>query len=282
MLAGAGGGIKDTISFDIELTKNVVITAGSNHDLRFEGVISGAQGVDIEGAGTVEFAATNTYTGDTTVNGTLDLVGVDQVVNGLEGTGTITNSGALASLTVGSGSATGSAKTSENLITGNISIIKEGSAKQTFKGVSTYTGTTTINAGILELQEGSAVTDTSAVTVNSLGTLEVDNNETVGSLAGAGSVTLNAVLTTGGDNSATEFSGTTTSNKDGGLIKQGTGKFTLSGNNDYKFGVTVNAGILELQNGSALADDNDVTVNASGTLEVDTAETIGSWREREV
>ncbi|WP_155487144.1 autotransporter-associated beta strand repeat-containing protein, partial [Vibrio harveyi] len=68
-------------------------------------------------------------------------------------------------------------------------------------------------------------------------------NQTIGSLTGAGSVTLGAAtLTAGGDNSSTPFSGTITGT--GGLTKTGTGTLTLSGANGY-FGATlVDAGTL--------------------------------------
>ena len=130
-------------------------------------------------------------------------------------------------------------------------LTKNGLGTLTLSGVNTYDGATTVNDGILELQNGAALNNANAVTVNTPGVLEVDDAETIGSLAGAGNVTLNNTLTTG-DASPTEFSGNITGN--GGLIKQGTGTFTLSGTNDYDGDTTVNGGILELQNGAALDD----------------------------
>ena len=56
--------------------------------------------------------------------------------------------------------------------------------------------------------------------------------ETMGSLAGAGNVTLGTgILTTGGNNTSTTYSGVMSGT--GGLTKAGTGTFTLSGANTY-------------------------------------------------
>ncbi|MDY3557470.1 hypothetical protein R5W24_006664, partial [Gemmata sp. JC717] len=92
---------------------------------------------------------------------------------------------------------------------------------------NTYTGTTTVSAGTLTLNGGAAIADTSAVSVSAGGTLTLGANETVGSFAGAGNVTLGAfTLTAGGNNTSTAFSGVASGS--GGLTKAGTGTLTLS------------------------------------------------------
>ena len=100
-----------------------------------------------------------------------------------------------------------------------------------------YSGATNVNAGVLSVSGGAAITDTSAVTVAFGALLNLQASETIGSLAGdtpatGGTVQLNAnTLTTGGDNTDTTFAGQITGT--GGLIKAGTATFTLSGNNSY-------------------------------------------------
>src|SRR4029079_5392935 len=69
-------------------------------------------------------------------------------------------------------------------------------------------------------------------------------NQTIASVSGAGSITLgSATLTTGGDNTNTNYSvgisGT------GGLTKTGTGTFTLSGSTTYSGATNLNVGILQ-------------------------------------
>ena len=72
---------------------------------------------------------------------------------------------------------------------------------------------------------------------------------TLGSIAGAGTFTLTSkALTVGSNNTSTEVSGIITG--DGGsLVKVGTGTLTLTGNNTYTGGTTINAGTLQIGNG---------------------------------
>ena len=70
----------------------------------------------------------------------------------------------------------------------------------TLSGNNTYTGATIINAGTLTLGAANRIADVSAVTVAGGATFNLNNfSETVGSLAGAGNVTLGTgTLTAGG------------------------------------------------------------------------------------
>src|SRR5262249_16838527 len=92
----------------------------------------------------------------------------------------------------------------------------------------------------------------SAFTVASGATLDLAGfDQTVGSLAGAGNVTLgSAMLTTNGDGSDTTFSGTISGS--GRLVKVGEGTLTLSGNNSYTGGTLLNEGTLAVGSSRAL------------------------------
>ena len=124
----------------------------------------------------------------------------------------------------------------------------------TLSGANTYTGTTTMNAGTLRLGAANRLADTSAVTVAGGATFNLNNfAETVGSLAGAGNVTLGTgTLTTGGNNTSTTYSGVMSGT--GGLTKAGTGTLTLSGANTYTGATNVNVGTLTLGAANRLAD----------------------------
>ncbi|MDY3557349.1 autotransporter-associated beta strand repeat-containing protein, partial [Gemmata sp. JC717] len=139
-------------------------------------------------------------------------------------------------------------------------------------GANTYTGATTVSAGTLTLGGNSAIADTGAVTVSAGATLAVSADETIGSLAGAGSVSLGVnFLTAGGDNTSTTYSGVMSGT--GALTKAGTGTLTLSGSNTYTGATTVSGGTL-----SVAADANlgtgAVTLAATTTLAVTGATTI--------
>ncbi len=161
--------------------------------------------------------------------------------------------------------ATGGANTSttfSGVLRGSGGLIKQGTGTLILSGANTYTGPTTINQGTLQLGAAERLADSTAVTVAGGAVFNLNSfNETVGSLAGAGSVVLgNGTLTTGGDNTSTAFSGVLSGS--GGLTKVGSGTFILSGNNTYSGTTTINGGVL-LVNGSQ--PNSPVTLN-TGTL----------------
>ena len=109
-----------------------------------------------------------------------------------------------------------------------------------------------------------------AVTVEAPGKLDLAGfNQSIGSLAGAGSVTLgDAKLTTGNDNTSTLFSGVISG--DGALNKVGTGTFVLDGVNPYTGGTTVSGGawvVGDFANPTAaLSGGGPISVGSGGTL----------------
>src|SRR5215813_11579215 len=131
-------------------------------------------------------------------------------------------------------------------------LIKIGTGTLTLSGANTYTGPTMVNAGTLQAGAVNAFSSASAFTVASGATLDLAGfDQTVGSLAGAGNVTLgSATLTTNGDGSDTAFSGTISGS--GGLVKVGEGTLTLSGNNSYTGGTLLNEGTLAVGSSTAL------------------------------
>jgi autotransporter-associated beta strand protein len=130
-------------------------------------------------------------------------------------------------------------------------------------GPNTYTGATNVNAGTLRAGAANAFSPFSAFSVASGATLDFNSfNQTIGSLAGAGNVTLGtATLTTGNGNTSTTFSGAISGT--GGLTKSGSGTLLLTGISSYTGATTVNAGTLSV-NGSIA--NSAVTVNAGGTI----------------
>ena len=134
---------------------------------------------------------------------------------------------------------------------GTLNVTKIGAGSLTLSANNTWRGGLIAGEGTTILSGGNAVWDTNAVTVSNNATLALGASETIGSLAGAGTVTLGANdLVTGGNGSSTVFSGVIGGSAGGDLFKDGTGTFTLAGVNTYSGDTIVNVGTLAFSNGS--------------------------------
>src|SRR6202790_2630430 len=148
---------------------------------------------------------------------------------------------------------------------------KTGAGTLILTGANTYSGATTLSAGTLQAGSTTAFSPNSAFTVSSVLDLN-GNSNTVGSLAGNGTVTNNnnesapVTLTAGGDNSNTTFSGTLTDGADGagslGFTKTGTGTMLLTGANTYSSTTTLSAGTLQAGSITAFSPSSAFTVNS--------------------
>ncbi|HEY6773328.1 MAG TPA: autotransporter domain-containing protein, partial [Oxalicibacterium sp.] len=155
-----------------------------------------------------------------------------------------------------------------NDISGGGSVSKTGAGTMVLSGANTYTGGTTVNAGALRAGAVNTLSSSSAFTLaNTAGaTLDLNNfNQTIGSLSGGGAtggdITLGSgTLTTGGNNSSTNYAGVISGS--GGVTKQGSGIMILSGINTYTGATTISGGTLSV-NGSITSP---VTVNSGGAL----------------
>ena len=191
----------------------------------------------------------------------------------IDGYGTITNS--VAGTTGTALFKVGNARTfSGNIVDGaaaaKVAItLTSGASTWTLSGTNTYSGATTVSSGIIQAGSTTALSPNSAFTIASGKNLALNHfNNTIGSLAGAGSVTLGtASLTLGNDNSSsTTFSGVI-SGVGGSINKTGSGTQTFSGNNTYSGTTTVTSGRLLLTNstGSA-AGSSSINVATNATL----------------
>jgi len=113
------------------------------------------------------------------------------------------------------------------------------------EGDNNYDGATVVRRGNLVLQGANAVPDTSDVTLWPFMQMNLTNSdETIGSLWGSGgTVELNSfTLTAGGDGTDASFSGSIVGS--GGIVKEGTGSWTLDSTNLFEGSVDVNGGEL--------------------------------------
>lgn len=260
--------------------------------IAFSGNSTAAQST-INNAGTLAFSGSSsageakittggggltTFAGDAT-GGTAYLIAdqgatVDfsQVTSGIsvgtiEGAGTFRLGGKV--LTVGSGnlSTTVDGTIEDGGIGGGTggSLVKVGTGTLSLGGVSLYTGRTEVQEGTLQAAADGALAEKSAFTIAAGATLDLAGfKATIGSLAGAGAVTLNAAtseLSVGGDDTSTVFSGTISG--EGGLNKFGSGTLALTADNSYQGTTTITGGTLQVD-GSI--EDSSVVVGVNGTL----------------
>jgi autotransporter-associated beta strand protein len=182
-------------------------------------------------------------------------------------------------ITLGAGGGTinvsAAALTIPSVITGGGDLAVVGDAETdvlTLSGANNYTGATTITTSRLTTNAANTLPSNTAVTVGAGATLNLNSNsQIIGSLAGAGGVSLGTgTLTTGGNNTSTTYSGVM-SGFSGSLVKQGTGTMILTGNNTFGGGgsVTIDGGTL-LANGQSGTNSGTgagpVAVNSGGTF----------------
>ena len=300
-LAGAGD-VTSSVAGSITLT-----CGGSNSNTTFSGLISDGNaviGLTAEGSGTLTLIGPNTYSGATTINaGSLSIpddsaLGTPPlaptpgslVINGgtllasasfvLDANRGIALAGA-GTVSIGSGLTLAY----DGVITGSGSLSKIGSGTLVLSGSNTYTGPTTVAAGVLaianDMNLGSPpVPPTTGQLVFNGGTLQATASFALDTNRG---ITLNGTGTISVDPGMTLVMGAVVDGP-GGLIKSDSGSLELSGANSYDGATTVNGGTVRLQNASALGDTTGATtVNSGAAIELDAtgldvAETLISVR----
>ncbi|MGA2256522.1 MAG: autotransporter-associated beta strand repeat-containing protein, partial [Thermoguttaceae bacterium] len=280
----------NTVDYSAEIVSSPgpisIDTNGANITFASSLASSNNGGLTKIGNGTLTLAASNSYTGTTTiVGGILSLANSAAVPS----SGNITFGGGTlqygASNTQDySGSIVGSTGPI-SIDTNNADIIfasslassntggltKIGSGTLTLVAVNSFSGNALISGGTLVLGNPLALEnstlDTSGLGVLSFGSLSA---ATLGGLSGPATLALSSsacsslVLRVGNNGADTTFSGTLTGA--GSLIKVGSGSLLLSGSNIYTGGTALNCGVLSLANAAALPGGGSITFGG-GTLQ---------------
>ena len=163
----------------------------------------------------------------------------------------------------------GGAGTNEN----NLRLVKQNVNTLTISGANTFTGSTTVEGGILLLSNQNAI-QSSTLTLSggtaNFSSSVVGNAFTVGGLAGATNLALQntdsvaIALSVGGNNENASYSGILSGA--GSLIKNGNGTQTLSNaSNSFTGAVNVNSGKLSAASLGGFASSRTFTLNG-GTL----------------
>jgi autotransporter-associated beta strand protein len=283
---------------------SATLTAGADAtSTTFSGVVSGTGNLTKTGAGNLTLSGANTYSGATTISGGILNISADSNLGTAPGAvtankltldnGTLQTTATMTlnsnrGVTLGASGGTLDVNpittlTYGGIIAGSGSLTKADTGTLLLSGANTYTGATNVNAGTLQLGAANSISSSSAVNVASGATFSLNSNsDTIGSLAGAGSVTLgSATLTAGADDTSTAFSGVISGT--GSLAKSGAGNMTLSGTNTYGGVTTISGGIVSINADSNLgaapgsASANELTLNG-GTLQTTATMTLNSNR----
>jgi fibronectin-binding autotransporter adhesin len=234
---------------------NVVMTGTNNYS---GGTTVSSGTLQLGGGGSLN------STGNLTVNGTLDMNGSNITFSTLSGSGIITNGvGATGNSILTSNANADSVYTgvlSDSGAGKTLSLVKNGSNSLTLSGGNSYTGSTTLNAGILVVGNATALGNGASLTVNG-GTLDLEaagsgsggpQTISVGSLSGlagvitdnngvSGVTTLNVNQTTAATYAGAISDG---ANRQVALSKSGTATLTLASTSSYSGGTTITAGKL--------------------------------------
>jgi autotransporter-associated beta strand protein len=299
-IAGSGSlALSDTGGNAITL-----VTGGNNASTTYSGPVSGAGTLVKEGSGRLLLTNAITLTGPTDIQN-----GVFASANPFPGPitfstpgGTLQAAGSAFAVSTNVLIDTGVTATIDTqqyslLVTGAISgagnLNKIGAGTLMLDASDSFTGSTTISQGTLQLVNSGALAistlDTSGGGSLSFGTL---NSVAFGGLQGSGSLTLTGIgggpvtLAVGGNGANTTVSGDIGGN--GTLVKDGTGMLALTGSNSFKGGLIDDPGVISVSSSAALGaptgvgtwgnlKGNIIFAN-SGTLQADASFALSTDR----
>lgn len=235
------------------------ITVNTGTAFQIQGGITFARPITINGNGAGgSTGAIRNISGDNIFSGTITLGSASRIQSDA-GTCSLTAATAIN----GSGQNVTFGGNGSITVTGVIgtvggSVTKENNGTTTFTVANTYTGGTTITAGALNIRNANALGTSGTITVNSGGTLQLENNITVSrvlNITGVGSSTSGAIRSISGTNVISST-----------ILLNGASR------------INVDAGTLTLSNATSVSATNqNLTVGgAAGILAVSGALTIGS------
>ncbi len=321
-VSGGTGGTVGAISGNATLTLGGGGTYSYNGAVSNGAQVLGLT-IALSGGGQQTLGGANTYTGVTTVNsgtlvagnptafgpaasaslvfganstGTVQLNGNSMTVIGLAtnatpGTPIVENANATpATLTINNAGADTYAGVIQDGgapgTPGPLSLNKGGGGTLYLSGANTYSGSTSVSAGVLQFTQSAAWSSSSAVSVgggtlavNAGGTGEFGNGTsgpgTIGGLFAQSTFatgTAFAIDTTNAGGSLT-YAGAFGGN--GGLVKLGGGALILTGANNYAGATTISSGTLQIGSGSPAGSLGAGPVTDNGTLTFDRPDNYG-------
>jgi autotransporter-associated beta strand protein len=259
--------------------------ANASTGFTYAGSITGPEGLNKLGPNTLYLTGSNSWTGPTTVSAgslvlgsgtilsssnpltlasgaTLDLGGVSTSIPQLSGSGTVTNSGAAATLTITTAGNTFAGNISNGAGTVALTLAAPATSVFTLTGSNNYSGPTTLSSGILDIGGAKALSNTSGTSiVFNGGTLQFSSSYT-----GDPSALFNASSSASYnlDTNSQSINLSTGLVNSNGLDKIGAGTLYLRGAGTNLGPVTINGGTLELAATGGVY--SSITANSGTTL----------------
>ena len=298
-----GGTLRTDGAFTSPSTRGVTMTAAgtintNGNALTIGGIITGAGALTKTGASDLTLSNANTFTGTTTVSGgkvvmthALALQNSSYTTTGSNGTtigldvtsglssGNLTLGGLAGAVNLASAFTAGFTGTvtqltlnpqagisntySAAIANGSMALIKTGVGTQVLSGTNTYSGATTITAGILNANASDRLGNSSATNTLIFNGGTLQSGAGITSLATRGvTMASTGIIDTINSTSPVSIAGNITG--PGGLTKIGIGTLTVSGTNNFNGVTTVNAGTLVIANEAALASNTAAKLNVKG------------------
>lgn len=269
------GAFNSSLIGNISGTGGIILagTSGNTLTIGQSGSTSTYTGPTIINVGTLKAGVANAFGNGSAVNlsntaGTvMDITGFNVSIGSLSGGGTTSGNVTLgaATLTIG----TNHESTSyAGVISGTGgSITKTGTGILTLTGTNTFTGAVTISNGFINVGNVTNLGAGTAISISG-GGLQFSAN-TTNNIADPSSrtITINAGgATFDTNNNQIIFASAVGGSGAGGLTKAGPGTLFLLGANTYTGATTVNAGVLNLQNATAVSAGSSVTVGSGAAL----------------
>ncbi len=241
-----------------------------NYTISGSGKISGATSLTKSGSGTLTLVTANDYTGGTTISaGTLQLG--NGSANGSVA-GSIVNNAALIVNN-------GASQAMSTVVSGSGTVTKIASTTLTLSGANTFSGALSVKSGTVSVASVND-TSTSGPLGNSANAVVLGDTSATGTLqytGGSASTTKKFTMAASGTGAFQIDSGTLTLNGlidgSGVLNKTGSGALTLPILNTFSGGLTLTAGTLNINHGSALGSSGTFTIGA-GTIDNTTSGSI--------
>ncbi len=271
-IAVSGDGI---VRFNSTISNSGSFTIGSASTAEIAGVVPTTSSITISPVGSLHLLnherLRNSAPFGMSPGSSFFLNDFSETIGTLSGNGGNIHLGTGGALTVNQDANT----TYSGALDGSGSFVKSGGGTLVLSGPVSHTGSTTVSAGTLQINQNLSLSPNATLTVNAGATVHMPGRTAaVRSLAGGGAISLgNGSLTAGGNNANTTWSGSI-NGLGGTFTKAGTGIMQITAAQTHNGGTHVSAGVLFARADGALGTGGSTTIGSGGTLRLERGLTL--------